>query len=157
MFTLWCFPQEAGSEETQLLRQLLTSHKRASYSGWEAQCPPPLDPSPSRVHCHVGAVLSAVAFPSICLLFQKEHGSSLAYQWSGLGTFCGPGPVPGPGTKIPQAVRRSQEQTAAARPGVHRSLSEGPRACETVQCNRKPSVCGRLQCLRVLEKICEVQ
>lgn len=88
--------------------QPLASHKLASYSGW-GPVPPPR-PSPSVCVVNAGAVLPAVA---ICLLFQKEHGSSLSCQWSGLGTFCGPGSIRGPGTEIPKLCS-SQEQAAAA-------------------------------------------
>ena len=39
------------------------------------------------------------------------HGNSLAIQWLGLRAFTaeGPGPIPGWGTKIPQAARRGQK------------------------------------------------
>ena len=39
-------------------------------------------------------------------------GNSLALQWLGLSTFTakGPGSIPGPGTKIPQAVQRGNKK-----------------------------------------------
>ena len=45
-------------------------------------------------------------------LSELRYRNSLAVQWLGLGAFSakGPGSIPGRGTKIPQAVQRSQKQ-----------------------------------------------
>ena len=72
---------------------------------------PPLDPRPMCIVTQL--LLSAVAFSSVCLKLQKEHGCSLADRWSGLGTVCGPGSVPGPGTKTRKrrgSARRRQQR-----------------------------------------------
>ena len=45
-------------------------------------------------------------------VIKERMGNSLAVQWLGLGTFTamGPGSIPGRGTKIPQAMWRSQNK-----------------------------------------------
>ena len=45
-------------------------------------------------------------------MVQSCSGNSLAVQWLGLRAFIamGPGSIPGEGTKITQAVRRSQKK-----------------------------------------------
>ena len=68
------FPQEAGSEETQLLRQPLASHKLASYSGWGARCLLPWTPRPPM--CVVTQVLYSLPwlFPLFVFCFRKNTG-----------------------------------------------------------------------------------
>ena len=48
---------------------------------------------------------------------QLSEGNSLAVQWLGLLALTaeGPGSIPGPGTKIPQATQRGQKNQSSVR------------------------------------------